>query len=262
MKKNILIVVLIAVIAGLTFTVVYQNKGEKKKEAKENTTVEKSEEKLDVNNQLVKNLYMLVENDNRCFNTYVKEEEFDLTADEISYDTKFQMAVAIMLESDKSYLSCDKYEPKKYIENALTNLSSLEGVSCQDNLYNSATNKFESSNQMATYTTLLKEDVIKSKMMQIFGKDYYQNKNGIDYGDILYSYIKEEQGYVIMKLPRGGTCNKHTNKLLSASLKDDEIKLSEEKTFEDNAKYLYTYTFKTTNNHDYYLTNINSKIGG
>ena len=260
MKKNIVILILVIIVGGLTFTLVYQNKGKKKKEMKENTTVEKNEEKLDVNNQLVNNLYMLVENDNRCFNTYVKEEEFNLNTDDISYDTKFQMAVAIMLESDKNYLSCDKYEPKKYIENALPTLSSLEGVSCQDNLYNSATNKFESSNGAATYTTLLKEDIIKSKMMQIFGKNYYQNKNGIDYGDILYSYLKEEQGYVIMKLPRGGTCNKHTNKLLSASLKNNEIKLSEEKTFEDNAKYLYTYTFKTTNNHDYYLININSKI--
>lgn len=218
------------------------------------------EENLNINSGFVKNLYMMVESDNRCFNTVTAAEEFDVKASDIDYDTKFVMAMEIMLDSDKSSLECNKYSATKYFD------VPSNGVGCGDNYYNTTTNKFENYGGGSTFTTLLSEDKVKDRVEQIFGDGSYERREIIEFAQHWYKYIPEELGYVQLTIPVGGTCMGHSDELVSAVRKGKEIVITEKKDFysssvadTNKSSYFYEYTF-TLNSKDnsYYLTNIKS----
>lgn len=209
---------------------------------------------LDVNNQLVQYLYSMIAHDNRCFNTIFSDiresignQGKEISAADIRYETKFQMALTIMSQAETENLWCNKYDVQKYFGYK----PDADNVGCGDNWYNPETNKFVDG-----FTALFKEDVISSQMNQIFGEGTYRQVDKVEYGGIWYKYIPEEKGYAELHIPAGGTCPNHTNELISASKEGNKIIIAEKKSYDDSSSYTFIYTFTTKNNTNYYLEKI------
>ena len=215
------------------------------------------EEKLNLSSGIVKSLYSYVENDYRCSNTLAVEEEFNKNVSVIDYDTKFMMAVSIMLDSDRDKLFCNDYEPSLFFK---TDINSNYG--CGDNYYNENTKKFDVSSVSLGYTTFLKEDNVKKRFEQIFGRFSYDPKDLIRNSDSWYRYLIDEDGFVLLNIKDDSTCVNHINTLNKAIVLDDNIILTVEKEFihddESSAIYDFMYTFSLDSDNSYYLTNVKS----
>lgn len=236
------------------------NEGENNEENISNTVKE-----LDINSGFVQDLYMYVEDDNRCFNTTFEAREFELDASNIPYETKFIMALQIMLDSDKDRIDCNKYEPTKYFgdRDLSFSVSCGNGIGLEANYYDSVTNTFINTQGTAPYATLLKEENMKARMNQIFGSDTYHQVDLIEYASIWYKYLPEERGYIMLSVPAGGTCIGHLNELTSAVKNDNEVVLTVKKTTGENGDIFYNYEYTFTLNesdYSYYLTHISSKL--
>lgn len=216
-------------------------------------------EELDIDSGFVQGLYMYIKDDNRCWNTPFQNEEFELDANDIPYNTKFIMALQITLDDDMYQLDCNKYQPTRYFD-----VASLNGGSCGiNNYYDSATNTYKSYLYSAAYTTVLKETSIKLRMNQIFGPDTYYQVDSVNHASLVYKYIPEEQGYVTLSVQAGGTCVGHSNELTSAVKNDKEVILTVKKTTGENGDIIYNYEYTFTLNESddsYYLTHISSKL--
>ena len=216
-------------------------------------------EELDIDSGFVQGLYMYIKDDNRCWNTPFQNEEFELDANDIPYNTKFIMALQITLDDDMYQMDCNKYQPTRYFD-----VASLNGGSCGiNNYYDSATNTYKSYLYSAAYTTVLKETSIKLRMNQIFGPDTYYQVDSVNHASLVYKYIPEEQGYVTLSIPAGGTCVGHSNELTSAVKNDKEVILTVKKTTGENGDIIYNYEYTFTLNESddsYYLTHISSKL--
>jgi len=281
-----IIVLLILVIIGLVGYIVYSNFIKENVDNKNNKTENQTEtnnnignqsnqeelsnnsdnkqENLDINSSLVKNLYMLVENDKNCF-SIAAAKEFDIDASNIIYETKFMMAYSIMSDSDKSSLNCNDYSPITFFEKS--ELESEAVVSCGDNYYDKNTNKFVNYDNNIAYTMMLPEKNISYRMNQIFGENTYIRKDFMNVGlGTIYKYVSDAKGYVELHLPMGGTCDAHTNNLISATKVNNKIILVDQKTFDtynpalEKVSYNYEYTFESNNDNNYYLTHIKSTL--
>ena len=182
----------------------------------------------------------------------------------IPYETKFIMALRIMLDSDTYEMNCNKYEPTKYfgdtrLSSALGCYSEIYGTS----YYDEATNTFKNNHGFVPYATVLIEDKIRIRMNQIFGPDTYYQVDSVNHASLVYKYIPEEQGYVTLSIPAGGTCVGHSNELTSAIKNDKEVILTVKKTTGENGDIIYNYEYTFTLNESddsYYLTHISSKL--
>ncbi len=216
-------------------------------------------EELDIDSGFVQGLYMYIKDDNRCWNTPFQNEEFELDANDIPYNTKFIMALQIMLDGDMYQMDCNKYQPTRYFD-----VASLNGGSCGiNNYYDSATNTYKSYLYSAAYTTVLKETSIKLRMNQIFGPGTYEKVDLVEDNESWYRYIPEEQGYVMLSVPTISTCVGHSNELIRAIKNDNKITLTVRKTTGENANIFYNYEYTFTLNesdNSYYLTHISSKL--
>lgn len=254
-NSNVVVILLVVIILGLVGFIVYDkvlNKDNTLDNGIKNST---KEEKLDITSGFVLSLYMNVQNKNRCFNTIVNIESEEVLASEIDYATKFQMAVDLLLSDSREKIKCDdliKYYDEGKIEN---------NVTCSNSVYNYTYKKFENLNETASYTTLIAEENVKTRMKQIFGSGNYQHQDKILTGSILYKYIEEQQGYVVLDAPAGGTCNLVESKLINAVKKDNIVMLTEEVIEKDDVdgdkKYNYVYTFTLENkDNSYYFTSL------
>ena len=128
------------------------------------------EEKLNLSSGIVKSLYSYVENDYRCSNTLAVEEEFNKNVSVIDYDTKFMMAVSIMLDSDRDKLFCNDYEPSLFFK---TDINSNYG--CGDNYYNENTKRFIDKNFVEFKDIDVEPAYItKSISFSLFGCNFYK----------------------------------------------------------------------------------------
>ncbi len=243
------------------------------KKNKDKTVDKDNEDKpvdLDINSQIVKNLYMLIEDDRGCmpfeiFPSFMadeeKEKEKKISASDIKYELKFKMALAIMLDTDKELLACNKYSAQKYFDNVSPDAYDL--YTCGFNSYNLKTNRFEDENGSSyASTTLLKEDTISKRIDQIFGPGTYKRVDKVDLVGSWYKYIPEENGYVSLTVPNGGYCGGHKNELLRATKEANKIIITQKKDFDSSSDspssgvYIYTYTFTSLDNINYYLEKI------
>lgn len=216
-------------------------------------------ETLNIDSGLVKTLYSYVEDDFRCSNIIAKgDKEIDIDASNLDYDTKFMMAVTIMLDSDKDKFLCNEYEPSAYFKTEIT-----KDHACGNNYYNEQTKKFDTNPESNGYTTLLKEDKLKIRYEQIFGRYTYEPKDLIRNNNTWYRYINTKRGYALLTVKDDTTCSKHINELKKAIKDGNNILLTEEKRYldeEDNvtATYNYTYTYTKDSDNSYYLQHIKS----
>lgn len=269
MKTNKVLIVLVVlfsliIIVGVVYIGYSNFFVQENKNANEEENMSNSSEELDINSGFVQGLYMYVEDDYGCFNTTFEYREFELDAADIPYETKFIMALRIMLDSDKYEMDCNKYEPTKYFND--TRLSSALGCYGEmygTSYYDEATNTFKNNHGFAPYATVLIEDKIRIRMNQIFGPDTYYQVDSVNHASLVYKYIPEEQGYITLSIPAGGTCVGHSNELTSAVKNDNDVILTVKKTTGENADivYNYEYTFTLNESDDsYYLTHISSKL--
>ncbi len=267
MKTNKVLIVLVVlfsliIIVGVVYIGYSNFFMQENKNANKEENMSNSSEELDINSGFVQGLYMYIENDGGCFNTTFEAREFELDASNIPYETKFIMALRIMLDADVYLMDCNKYEPTKYFsEKELT----FGGECGTENYYDTTTNTFKNYNSSipSAYTKVLREESLKTRMNQIFGPATYKQIDSVEYSSLVYKYLPEEQGYVTLSVQAGGTCIGHLNELTSAVKNDKEVILTVKKTTGENGDIIYNYEYTFTLNESddsYYLTHISSKL--
>lgn len=175
-------------------------------------------------------------------------EEETILNTELSSSKKWLVGYFALLDIDKINLECNKYKPNVYFSES--ELS--EAVACGENYYDSESNSFKGTSM--EYTELIKEETIKTKIEQIFGLNTYQRIEMIEYDNHWYKYLNQENGYVKLSVPMGGTCSSYNRILVSAIKTNNEITINEIITYDyDNSNYNYKYIFKLHDDGSYYF---------
>lgn len=241
----------------------------------ENITNDTSEDDDDdiTKSTLIKRLYAKVSNNIRSNNTYQNSKNKNFSISDLDYATKFEMALAIARENDKTVINCLDYSsselfPKntsKLYPNGVTT-DALELFACGNSNYNATTDKFDSgfNNLTIVPATAYLESSIRKNMILIFGKDYYVRKDEIDSVGT-YKYLDDIKAYVLIKDYRGGYNSFVSGGIINVKKKDknliiQEIVRDDNEDSSLNPYYVY-YTFTyDSNNEDYYLTHIKTVV--
>ena len=261
-KKNntlTIILVLLVIVLGCTLGYFVYDKYFKARlysvdNSNNSVEVKKIEKELDITSSKVLNLYDLIK-DYELYIDFKDDKEEILTADDISYSDKFHLAIYSI---KKTQTKCNDIK-EEIKEGYKSMLSGLGYLMCGSFEYNQAKDEFEPYEYNLPYTNLYSENDIKSKMHQIFGKDYYKQEEKIKSFGKDYFYISKLNGYVEIYTPTGGFGLLHDSTLESAIQNNDEIILIEKNEFYDNletkdnyTEYTYKYTFKYNQEDDSY----------
>ena len=232
-----------------------------------NEEIINTDSSLDINSNLVQRLYAKVSNNSRAGNTYLDFKEQDISMDNLDYNTKFAMALAISKGSDESYLDCRDYDASSLLPTG-TDLDINAQYTCGDGEYNYKTHKFDDSSNLTTIVFL--EEGIKNNMKLIFGKDYYLRQTDIQQCSYDFpggcgnlKYLANIKGYVYIQIPAGGTGFLQPDGINSAKKDGENIIIEENTSYTEEGmgtikyKYYYTFTYDK-DNEDYYLTHIKS----
>lgn len=204
-KNNIIIIVLVLFVIGLASYIVYDKvinvKEEKevneKNTAKENTKKEEetNEKTLDVNSELVQNLYSMINPDDSnelLYELYINN----------SFTDKYKIGMSIL----------------KYLK--------------ENNLFEIVDGKKErSTSDKASY---ISEDTIKEYMQKIFGNSNYTNQDKVSLitdGICFYDYNNTYKRYENLANGCHGSNHKFYREIASAKSKDNKVYIREKNVY-------------------------------
>ena len=262
-KKGVIaIVFLLLVIIGLVGYILYdkgiifkqedntQSQSEVNSNPSENNTNEKVS--LDIKSGLVQGLFNIVNVDEVSLKW---KEKNGTTAEDMSYEEKLFLAI--------SYIKTDSVNCTSYKNEIINAYGENADIICGDNIlasieYNPLTKQWEGEDKEIPYSELYKEEDLKKAMYQIFGKDYYERKDKIEYSSVDYLYIPAENGYIRVYPPKGGIKQFIKETLKSAELVNDELILTVDGKGEENVTIVYTFKYNG-DDHSFYFDKIDIK---
>ena len=220
--------------------IVYDKVLTKDNVSKEVNTKKEENKELDINSDLVQNLFNTFKFGNTCSR---------LNIDDFNNNNLFKLRMAYdnIAEYAKTYVNCSELELKD--DNSYCGSHNSETPEAEDALVKGDEKKFlEIIKQGSTET--IDSKILEAKVHELFGSDYEYKPESFGMGISIepscfkMKYVKEKNLYVYYKCEGGGTCATGEQKLVSATKKGDKLNLTTEYKDPDKDVTTIKYVFK------------------
>lgn len=227
-----------------------ENKVEQKNETEQENKIEDKQaevknEELDINSDLVQELYMNIKYVDIGAENIVKEV---VDSDKIIYQSDLTYGLKNYLGYKKIAIGKFKREKCSEHSQAFKN-NTLKYVCGNYSNYPENENGIRNYSDMSfTWTTSIDEEILKKEVEKIFGKNsYVSDEFQISHAE-KYIYDESSNQYLLSTTPGGGSGAPFTLKLISARKDNDRISLIENYKVEAyNTNINIEYTFKLEN---------------
>ncbi len=252
-----IIVILLIGLLGTTGFIIYDKfitkeevKDEKMKEENEEKVEKEESEIVDINSDLVQNLYSIFRFDRSCY----------MTADDLNNNNlvKLRLAYENIAKLDMEPIECSKLELSDLGYCGIEMNYLMEEAYMANDMV-----KFKEYEQL-NYTDSLRETLMTAKVHELFGSDTIVKHESFGTGHIVdancnfMKYDATNHLYAQFSCEGGGICSGRSQELISASKEKDKLYIVTKLSYpSDNTTTTVTYTFKTDSiNNNYVFENV------